>query len=76
MEMLSTIRQGSRVYLRNCIAGEPGMVARFDSMGKAVIFWPDMPELHRETAHSLDTLVVDEAFCVRQLDLSFSEQAA
>ena len=51
------------------------MVTRFDPHGKAIIFWPDMPELARETAHDPSSLVIDEAFTVRQLDL-FEEIAA
>jgi hypothetical protein len=35
----------------------------------------DLPELGRWTSHSLDTLIVDESFSVRQLDL-FDEIAA
>ncbi len=75
METNSPIRVGSRIYLANCIAGEPGVVTRFDGSGKAVVFWPDMPELARETTHNLESLILDEAFTVRQLDL-FNEIAA
>ena len=76
MSDFSPIRIGSRVYLRNAIAGEPGMIMRFESRGRAVIYWPDLPELARETTHSIDSLVVDEAFKVEQLGLAFEEQAA
>lgn len=48
----------------------------FDKNGRALVDWSaDMPEIGRLTAHDLDTLVVDESFTVRQLDL-FEEIAA
>ena len=43
---------------------------------KLVDWSADMPEINRWTAHDLDSLVLDEAFCVRQLDLAFGEMAA
>ena len=71
------IRVGSRVYLQICIAGEPGVVHEIDRKGCAKVEWVDLPELGRWTSHSVDTLVVDEAFTVRQLDLfEFDEIAA
>lgn len=70
----ASIVVGSRVYLRGCIAGEPGYVAEFDRRGWAGIDWLDMLEAGR-TFHRLDNLIVDEAFTVRQLDL-FEELAA
>lgn len=74
--MDARIKVGSRIYLRNAICGEPGMVTRFDARGRAVIFWPDMPELARETTHSVDSLVLDEAFKISQLGFDFGEIAA
>jgi hypothetical protein len=72
----SLIWIGARVYLRNAVAGEPGCVMAFDH-GKALVDWSaDMPEIGRWTSHSVDTLIVDEAFRVEQLDLFFEEQAA
>jgi hypothetical protein len=65
---------GSRVYLANCIAGEPGYVAEFDRRGWAGIDWLDMLEAGR-TFHRVETLVLDTSFSVRQLDL-FEEIAA
>jgi hypothetical protein len=65
------------VYLRGCIAGEPGCVVGFDRRGRALVDWSmDMPELGRNTTHDPGSLVVDQAFTVRQLDLDFSEIAA
>ena len=54
------------------------MVAGFDRQGRALVDWSaDMPEVGRWTAHSLDSLIVDETFTVRQLDLfQFAERAA
>jgi hypothetical protein len=76
--MDARIQLGTRVYLKLCIAGEPGMVAGFDRQGRALVDWSaDMPEVGRWTAHSLDSLIVDETFTVRQLDLfQFAERAA
>lgn len=68
------IRVGSRVYLRNCVAGEPGCVIGFEH-GKAVVTWPDMPE-QRDTRHAVETLEIDAGFTVRQLGLDFEEIAA
>ena len=72
----STIRIGSRVYLRNAIAGEPGCVRSIDSRGFAHVEWVDMPELGRFTKHRIDTLEIDSAFVVKQLGLDFGELAA
>lgn len=71
MEMLPKIEVGSRVYLRNAIAGEPGVVTKLAPRGRCWVIWPDMPEIGRETFHSADSLVVDEGFTVKQLGLAF-----
>lgn len=76
MDSTSPIRIGSRVYLRNAIAGEPGVVMGFERGGKALVDWTDLPEIGRWTSHVIDTLVVDESFRVTQLGLAFEEQAA
>jgi hypothetical protein len=68
------IRVGSRVYLRNCVAGEPGCVVGF-SRGKAEVYWPDL-DLGRNTFHAIETLEVDTGFVIRQLGLDFEEAAA
>ena len=73
--MSASIIQGSRVYLKNAVAGEPGVVHEIDRKGRAKVEWIDLPELGRWTIHALDTLVIDEAFTIRQLDL-FEELAA
>ena len=73
----NTIRIGSRVYLRNCVAGEPGCVVGIDSRrGKAEVYWPDLPELGRNTFHFIDSLEVDTGFVVSQIALDFEEIAA
>jgi hypothetical protein len=73
----TTIRLGSRVYLLNAIAGEPGCVIGFDRRGRALVDWSlDMPEIGRSTAHDVDTLIIDESFTARQLGLDFSDIAA
>ena len=74
MAVTNTIRVGSRVYLRNCVAGDPGCVIGFER-GKAVVTWPDMPE-QRDTRHSPDSLVIDTAFVVSQKQFDFGEMAA
>lgn len=71
----TTIRVGSRVYLRNCIAGEPGVVIGFERR-KILVEWIDMPEIGRPTKHSPDSLVIDTAFVVSQLGFDFGEMAA
>jgi hypothetical protein len=76
LAMAQALQIGARIYLRNCVAGEPGCLVAFDKQGRALVDWSaDMPEINRLTAHDLNTLIVDEAFCVRQLDL-FDEIAA
>lgn len=75
MEINSPIRLGSRVYLKHAVCGFPGCVVGFDRAGKALVYWDDL-DLGRNTSHSLDSLVLDEAFSVRQLDLSFGDLAA
>ncbi len=74
METNSPIRIGSRVYIRNCVAGEPGCVVAF-SRGKAVVEWYDL-DLGRPTEHDPASLVLDESFRVMQLGLDFESQAA
>lgn len=58
------------MYLKLAVCGEPGYVASFDKQGRALVDWSaDMPEIGRWTAHDVDSLVLDEAFTVLQLDL-------
>ena len=72
----ASIILGSRIYLRGCIAGEPGIVVGFNKRGWSEIYWPDLyADMGRHTFHDPDTLIVDESFTVRQLDL-FDEIAA
>jgi hypothetical protein len=71
----ASIQLGSHVFLRNCVAGEPGIVHAIDRKGYASVEWTDMPEIARWMKHHVDTLIVDESFSVRQLDL-FDEIAA
>jgi hypothetical protein len=74
--MEQAIHLGSRVYLKLAIAGEPGIVCGFGSNGKVHVEWLDMLEVG-VTAHSPDSLIVDETFSVRQLDLfEFAQVAA
>ena len=72
----STIRIGSRVYLRNAVAGEPGCVRLIDARGFAHVEWVDLPEIGRFTKHQIDTLEIDTGFQVTQLGLDFGEMAA
>lgn len=72
----NTIRIGSRVYLRNAVAGEPGCVRQIDDRGFAQVEWIDMPEIGHFTKHRIDTLEIDTGFEVRQLGLDFTELAA
>jgi len=73
--MHAPIQLGSRVYLRNAIAGDPGCVMEFDRRGRAGVEWPDLIEVGR-TFHRLETLVLDEGFHVEQLGLEFDQAAA
>ncbi len=73
----TSIRLGSRVYIRTAICGVPGVVSGFDRYGRALIDWSaDMPEIGRLTAHDLDTLIVDEQFKCKQFCLEFDKLAA
>ena len=75
--MSASIILGARVYLRLAVCGEPGCVMDFDRRGRALVDWSaDMPEIGRLTAHDPDTLIVDEAFRVRQLGFEFESAAA
>ena len=71
--MGASIQLGARVYLANCIAGDPGCVVGFTTRGKARVEWFD---LGITTEHALDTLVVDEGFTLSQLGLDFDSIAA
>ena len=66
MSASTTIRIGSRVYLKIAIAGDPGCITSFDKRGRAIVDWYD---LGISTRHYPDNLIVDEAFQVLQLDL-------
>ena len=70
-----TIRVGSRVYLHNCVAGEPGCVVGF-VRGKAKVLWPDLPEVGRHTFHAIDALELDAGFTVRQIGFDWDPVAA
>ena len=72
--MADTFQIGSKVYLRNCIAGDPGVVREI-SQGVAKVDWPDMPEVGR-TKHKLDSLIVDESFVLKDLAVDFEQTAA
>jgi hypothetical protein len=75
--MVASIHVGARVYIKFAVCGDPGCVMSFDKKGRALVDWSsDMPEINRLTAHDPESLIVDEAFTVRQLDLSFDEMAA
>ncbi len=74
MESNVTIRLGSRVYLRNAIAGDPGCVTGFTRSGKALVEWYDL-DIGRPTEHALSSLVIDEGFRVEQLGLEFERAA-
>jgi hypothetical protein len=70
--MDASINIGARVYLKIAIAGDPGIVVGFDRKGKAAVDWYD---IGIRTHHDPESLIVDEAFVVRQLSL-FEEVAA
>ena len=71
----SQIVLGSRVYLKNCVAGDPGCVVGFTRSGKAQVEWYDL-DIGRPTEHDLTSLLIDESFRVEQLGLNFEEIAA
>lgn len=74
MVVNNQIRVGSRVYLKTCIAGEPGCVVEIDRHGRANVQWSDIPDMGW-TAHNPDSLVVDESFRTTQLGFAFEEAA-
>lgn len=65
---------GDRVYLKNCIAGEPGCILAFRS-ARAEVEWPDMPEVG-VTKHKVEDLVMAESHTVAQLGLDLKPAAA
>ena len=74
--MAITVKLGSRVYMRNAVCGEPGIVKGFDRFGRAMVDWIDIPELGRLTAHDLETLIVDQQFKCKQFCIEFDRVAA
>lgn len=74
--MVASIQLGSRVYLRNAICGFPGCVVGWNRKGYALVYWDDLPELGRNTSHAPETLIVDEAFTIRQLGFDYESMAA
>lgn len=76
MEMLSTIRVGSRVYLKNAVAGMSGCVIAFREE-QAIVFWPeDISCSERSSTHPIDSLIVDETYNSEHMVLDFGEYAA
>jgi len=61
MDRISPIRLGSKVFLRNAVAGEAGCVIGFTPRGKARVDWTDLGIV---TEHAPDTLVIDEALAL------------
>lgn len=72
--MTQEIKLGSRVYLRICIAGDPGCVVGFDRKGRVIVQWYDL-DLGRNTTHDIDMLILDESFTVSQREFSFDFEA-
>jgi hypothetical protein len=62
---------GDRVYLRICVAGDPGCIVGWNKRGRAIVEWYDLPELGRNTVHDKDMLILDESFTVSQREFSF-----
>jgi len=52
-----TITVGSRVYLRACRAGEPGVVIKAGS-GKFTVYWRDLDYWSRHRPESLELVEV------------------
>jgi len=74
--VMSVIFQpGSRVYLANAVAGEPGIVYGFDQRGRVIVDWPDL-NLGRMTHHDPESLIVDQQFKCKQFCLEFDKLAA
>ena len=71
---VTEIKVGDRVYLRNAVSGFPGCVVGWDRNGDAVVYWDDFGE-GRKTAHSVDSLILDQAFVVRKSTI-LGEEAA
>lgn len=46
----------------------------FDGKDRALVDWPDIPEIGRWTKHSIDTLIVAKAFSVRQAEFEFEAE--
>ena len=59
-DVTSAIELGSRVYLRNAVAGEPGVVVRIEG-GKYFVEWPDL-DMGRPTKHLLEALELDASY--------------
>jgi len=58
--MDARIEIGARVFLRNAVAGEPGVIVKLYG-DRALVEWPDL-NLGRPTKHSIDSLVLAEAY--------------
>jgi hypothetical protein len=65
------LQVGDRVYLRICVAGDPGCIVAFDRRGRAVVTWFDL-DLGRNTTHDLDMLMLDESFTASQRTFAFA----
>jgi len=63
------------VYLKVCIAGDPGCVVAFDKRGRCLVEWFDL-DLGRWTSHDPENLVLDEAFTSSQRMFDFESVAA
>lgn len=56
-----SLQLGSKVYVREAVAGEPGVIVRLED-GAAIVEWADLPHGAHLTAHLVDELVPDESF--------------
>ena len=76
MEQNSPIRKGTESTLSTLCAGEPGHGMRFDHGKSDRLLAVTFRNSAGKPRHAIDTLVIDEAFTVRQLGLDFESQAA
>ena len=59
--MVAELQLGSKVYVKEAVAGEPGVIVRLED-GAAIVEWADLPNGAHLTAHLVDELVPDESF--------------
>lgn len=60
-QMVAELQIGSKVYIREAVGGEPGVIVHLQGES-ALVEWADMPDGAHISVHPVGELVPDESF--------------